>query len=69
MHGEPSVMATPSPSRSVKIDTELWKKIKVIVTERGINIQDFINDALRPVVAREYPKSLKHLNETEEGDK
>jgi hypothetical protein len=62
---------TMSASRSVKIDGELWKKIKLIVLakEGEISIQDFINDALRPIVEREHPKALKKLNANQEGDK
>jgi hypothetical protein len=56
-------MAVPT-SRSVKIDTELWKKIKLIVlaSEGVLSIQDFVNDAIRPVVEREHAKALKKIN-------
>lgn len=63
MLAELQTMADPS-SKSIKIDFDLWKKIKVIVTTRGSEkIQDFVNDVLRPVVEREYPKALKKLGD------
>ncbi len=60
-------------TRSIKIDAELWRKIKIIVAtqEPEIGMQDYINDVLRPAVNRDYPKALKKLNagESKEGDK
>jgi hypothetical protein len=53
-------MAGPT-SRSIKIDAELWKKIKVIIAaaDGEMGIQDYVNDVLRPVVEKDYPKALK----------
>jgi hypothetical protein len=53
-----------APSRSIKIDGELWQKIKVIVlaSEGELSIQEFVNNVLRPAVEREHPKALRKLN-------
>lgn len=59
-------VADPS-SKSIKIDFDLWKKIKVIITARNNEkIQDFVNEVLRPVVDKEYPKALKKLGADQE---
>ena len=64
-----STMSEPA-SRSIKIDAELWKKIKIIIASRGsdIGIQDYVNDALRPQVERDYPKALKKLSADQADD-
>jgi len=54
-------------SRSVKIDGDLLKKIKIITdaSDGEVKIQDYINQVLTPAVARDYPKALKKLNDAE----
>lgn len=60
---EPRIMAGPA-SRSIKIDAELWKKIKLIIAtnDDDIGIQDYVNDIIRPVVEKDYSKAVKKLN-------
>ena len=58
-------------TRSIKIDAELWRKIKIIIaTQEGeMGMQDYINEVLRPAVNRDYPKALKKLNQADETGK
>lgn len=55
-------------TESVKVDADLLKKIKVILTaaEKKGKIGDWISDVIRPVVLREYPKALKKLYDAEQ---
>ena len=60
-------MAVPT-SRSIKIESELWRRIKLIIAARDhdLHIQDYVNEVLRPVVDRDYQKALKRLNAGQE---
>ena len=61
-------MAEPS-SKSIKIDIDLWKKIKVIIaaSDGDIGIQDYVANIIRTVVEKDYARAIKKLNAGENG--
>lgn len=61
-----AVMAEPT-SKSIKIDIDLWKKIKIIIaaSDGTSTIQEFVNEVLTPVVNREYPKAVKRIGDAQ----
>jgi hypothetical protein len=45
----------------VKIERAIWQQAKVICASRGIPMAELLSDLLRPIIEREYHKTLKKL--------
>jgi hypothetical protein len=49
--------------KPVRIEPELANKARVIALRRGVPLSDYLSDLLRPLIARDYRKTLQELEE------
>jgi hypothetical protein len=54
---------------SVKIDTRLIRKAKTIAEDKGLDLAEYLSDAVRVAVDRDWTKVLKKIVEAEGGEK
>lgn len=60
---------TDKPKRDdmpAKIERAILQKAKVICAVRGITMAEFLSDLLRPLVDREYHKTVKNMQASDE---
>jgi predicted HicB family RNase H-like nuclease len=55
------------PTKAVKIDRALATKAQMIATDRGISLADYISDALRGAVEKDWGKMIRRVGGTTEG--
>jgi hypothetical protein len=47
---------------AVRIDASIAKKAKSVAEDRGIDLSDFLSEALHAVVEREWAKIIKRID-------
>lgn len=53
------IMPAKGKYTTVKLETELVRKARVIVAIRDVLLVDFLSDALRPIVERDYERAVR----------
>lgn len=48
----------------VLLDADLARKIGAIASALDVTVPDWVNNRLRPIVAQEFPKAIKVLEES-----
>jgi hypothetical protein len=52
----------------VKIETGLVRKAKTIAEDKGIDLSEYLSDAVRGAIERDWTKVLKKIVESEGGE-
>jgi hypothetical protein len=47
------------PTKAVKVDRALAAKAQMIATDRGVSLADYISDALRGMVEKDWAKMVR----------
>jgi hypothetical protein len=54
---------------SVKLDAQVTRKAKLVATNRGITLAEYLSELLKPLVARDYDAEFKQPNKPKGGSK
>jgi hypothetical protein len=54
-------MGVVRPTVMVRIDSDLFAKVRFLASVRNVSISDFLSDILRPIVDKEFQKAVKAL--------
>lgn len=49
--------------KAIKIDEDLAMKAKIIANGRGLSIAEYVSSLIRPIIAKDWPKALKRLQD------
>ena len=49
------------PTKAVKIDRALAAKAEMIATDKGLNLSEYISDALRSQIERDWAKMVRKV--------
>jgi hypothetical protein len=51
------------PTKAVKIDRALAGKAQMIATDKGVSLADYISDAVRGVVEKDWGKMIRRVGD------
>lgn len=52
---------------SVKIDAEVLKQARIVATHRNIPVAEYLSELVRPLVGRDYRKSVDEMSREASG--
>lgn len=55
-----------TPTVAVKIDRAIASKARMIATDRGLNLAEYVSEALRGVVEKDWAKMVRRVGGEEE---
>jgi hypothetical protein len=56
------------PTVPIKVDRHIAAKAKIVASDLGIDLAQYVSDALRPIVERDWSKIVKRIDSSG-GDK
>jgi hypothetical protein len=62
-------VAKDKKTTPVKVETGLVRKARTIAEDKGVDLSDYLSDAVRSAIERDWRKVLKKIVEQEEGGK
>lgn len=63
-----TLMAAKSNTRAVKIDADLARKAKIIAEMRDDTSAEYLSKLLRPLIERDWQKTLKEMAQEKPSD-